>query len=151
LCTLLTMCCSLLAASSWPDGLRYANDLWGGSDAAHHHLSDSNSDWGQGIPELDRWTADNKLPTAWVWYYGRDPAIAHNPERCLPLHMVELFDVQSPADVWRYVRGKLVAVSTSILYGDPAISATTPHAVEFFRRLEPNGRTRCYFVYDFRQ
>jgi hypothetical protein len=145
---LLTCACSLLAASSWPDGLRFGNELWGGSDAVHEHLSDSNADWGQGIPDLDHWTADNGLPLAWVWYYGSDPAIARNPDRCLPLHMVELYDIRSPADVWRYVRGKLVAVSTSILFGDPTIGG---HAVAFFRRLEPNGHTRNFFIYDFRQ
>jgi hypothetical protein len=151
LVALLAAGCSLLGASVWPDGLRYGNELWGGSDAVHEHLSDSNADWGQGILDLDRWTADNQLPLAWVWYYGSDPAVAWNAGRCLPLHQVELFDIRSPDDVYRHVGGKLVAVSTSILHGDPAISATTAPAVEFFRRQEPNGRTRNYFIYDFRQ
>jgi hypothetical protein len=148
LIALLTLGCSLLALSVWPDGLRYANELWGGGDVVHEHLSDSNADWGQGIPDLDRWTQDNRLPLAWVWYYGKDPGIACNPERCLPLHMRELFDIRTPSDMWPYVRGKLVAVSTSILYGDPAIGE---HAVEFFRKREPNGRTRNFFIYDFRK
>ncbi len=147
---LVSIACLVPAISTWPDGLRYANELWGGSNITCEFLSDSNADWGQGIKDLDGWTEANKLPQATVWYYGRDPAIAMNPDRCLPLHMASLYDIRSPGDVWQYVRGKVVAVSTTLLYGNPAITESMPFAVQFFHSRQPVGRTRNYFVYDFR-
>jgi hypothetical protein len=148
---LLSLACALAAVSTWPDGLRYGNELWGGSDSTYLYLSDSNSDWGQGIKDLDRWTAEHRLPLAHVWYYGRDPAIASDADRCLPLHMLSACDIRSPADVWQYVRGNVVAVSTTLLYGNPAITESMPIAVEFFRGQQPIGRSRNYFIYDFRE
>jgi hypothetical protein len=41
----------------WPDGLRYSNELWGGREKAADVLTDSNHDWGQGLPELREWWA----------------------------------------------------------------------------------------------
>ena len=148
--TLFVAICVVPAIFTWPDGLRYGNQLWGGSDQTHLYLSDSNADWGQGIKDLDGWTETRGLPRAMVWYYGRDPAIANDPGRVLPLHMVDLYDIRSPADVWRYVRGKVVAVSTTLLYGNPAITESMRFTVEFFRGRRPAGHTRNYFVYDFR-
>lgn len=146
-----TVACLGPAATAWPDGLRYGNELWGGPDETYRHLSDSNADWGQGVKDLDAWTAANGLPPAAVWYYGAEPSILYDPVRLLALHHLTEEAVRTPADLWVYVRGKVVAVSTSLLHGDPAITPTMPAAVAFFRGQEPVGRTRCYFVYDFRE
>jgi hypothetical protein len=147
---LLTFACAIPAIFTWPDGLRFSNYLWGGSESTYVYLSDSNSDWGQGINDLDHWTEANGLPPAAVWYYGTDPMIARNWERCLPLHVTELYDLHSPDDIWQHVRGKVVAVSTTLLYGNPAITESMPFAVEFFRTQQPIGQTRNFFIYDFR-
>jgi hypothetical protein len=136
--------CILPALTTWPDGLRYSNELWGGPDETYRHLSDSNSDWGQGVKDLDEWTANNDLPPAAIWYYGTDPAIS---DRCLPLHGQPL---RTPGDVLPFVRGKLVAVSTTLLFGHPKLTPTMPFAVEFFHGQRPIGRTRNFFIYDFR-
>jgi len=139
------------ALSVWPDGLRYSNELWGGPENTYKYLSESNYDWGQGVWDLDRWTAERGLPTTQVWYYGMDPVIAKDPNRLLQLHNPYLFDIQSPADVWKHVRGKVVAVGINLLYGIPAITPTMPNIVEFFKSQQPIGRTRNFFVYDFRE
>jgi len=60
---------------TWPDGLRYANELWGGPENVHHILSDSNSDWGQGLIDLDRTAQQMGLPLPRVSYYGTDPKV----------------------------------------------------------------------------
>jgi hypothetical protein len=62
-----------------------------------------------------------------------------------------VYDIQSPADVWKYVRGKVVAVGINLLYGIPAITPTMPNVVDFFKSQQPIGRTRNFFVYDFRE
>jgi hypothetical protein len=136
--------------SVWPDGLRFSNELWGGKENTYKYLSESNYDWGQGVKDLDRWTAERGLPTTWVWYYGMDPVIAKDPNRLLQLHNPALFDIQSPTDVCKFVRGKVVAVGINLLYSAPAITPTMPNIVEFFKSQQPISRTRNFFVYDFR-
>jgi len=138
------------AVMVWPDGLRYSNELWGGPENTYKHIADSNYDWGQGVKDLDRWTAERGLGTVPVWYYGMDPVIAKDPNRLLQLHNFHVYDIQSPGDTWKHVKGKVVAVGINLLYGAPAITPTMPHVVEFFKAHQPIGRTRTFFVYDFR-
>ncbi|WP_020468295.1 ArnT family glycosyltransferase [Zavarzinella formosa] len=134
----------------WPDGLRYANELWGGPDRVHLYLSDSNSDWGQGVTELDRWTEERGLPLCRVWYYGMDPKIADDPNRLLPLHHNGIYPAEKPEDFAKYVRGHIVAVGKSILLGDPLITPSMPTALEFIRKQQPMAETRSFVIYDFR-
>ncbi len=146
----LTAICVYPPMTVWPDGLRYANELWGGTENAHHLLTESNFDWGQGLVELDRWTDERGLPRTAVWYYGMDPAIQNQPGRLLQLHW-EAFGIKQPADTMRIVRGKVVAVGYSMLHGNPHITETMPAVIEFFQAREPIGHTRTFFVYDFRE
>ena len=62
----------------------------------------------------------------------------------------KLYDIASPADTWKYVRGKVVAAGFTMLYGCPPITPTMPAVVEFFHGQQPIGRTRTFLVYDFR-
>lgn len=135
----------------WPDGLRYANELWGGPDRVHLYLSDSNSDWGQGVIELDQRTREMGLPLAKVWYYGMDPKIAKDPERNLPLHHSGLYPLEKSDDTAKFVKGHIVAVGRTILRGDPAITPTMPMALEFIRSKKPFAETRSFLLYDFRE
>jgi hypothetical protein len=147
----LTAACVYPAVQVWPDGLRYSNELWGGPENTYKYLGDSNYDWGQGLKDLDRWTAEHGLPESVVWYYGMDPVIRReNDRRLLALHNGKLYPIETPADTWKYVRGKVVAVGFTMLYGCPPITPTMPHAVEFFHGQQPIGRTRSFLVYDFR-
>jgi len=136
--------------SVWPDALRYGNELWGGTENTYKHLADSNFDWGQGLRDLDRWTAERGLPTTQVWYYGTDPVIGKDPNRLLALHDLNVYDIESPVDTWKYVCGKVVAVGVNLLHGQPAITRTMPNVIEFFKSQQPIGRTRTFYVYDFR-
>ena len=61
------------SALVWPHGLCYANELWGGTENGYLHLSDSNYDWGQGLPELARWQRSRGGPPVDVWYLGPIP------------------------------------------------------------------------------
>ena len=79
-----------------------------------------------------------------------DPVIGKDPNRLLALHDPYVYDIESPADTWKYVRGKVVAVGVNLLYGQPAITRTMPHVVQFFKGQQPIGRTRTFFIYDFR-
>ena len=116
---LFTIACACPAATIWPDGIRYANELWGGPQKAAPILADANYDWGQGLKDLDRWTAGHGLPTTRVWYYGMDPAMGTGNERLMRLHDKNEWPVRTPADVANHVRGKVVAVGSSLQYGYP--------------------------------
>src|SRR5262249_44222515 len=56
---LLIMWSAIESAVVWPNALCYANELWGGTPHGHEQLSDSNYDWGQGLPELSHWAHAN--------------------------------------------------------------------------------------------
>ena len=145
-----TAACVYPALTIWPDGLRYANELWGGPVQAAPLLADANYDWGQGLKDLDRWTAEHGLPTTKVWYYGMDPVIGNDPDRLLALHDPLVYPVKGPEDYWKYVRGNLVAVGYSLRYGYPGLTPSMPMTLEFFEGLLPIGRTRTFLIYDFR-
>src|SRR5439155_25295678 len=73
-------------ARAWPHGLCYVNELWGGSTAGYRLVSDSNYDWGQGVPELAAWQRERGAGPMDVWYFGRDPALDTLAIRHVPLH-----------------------------------------------------------------
>jgi hypothetical protein len=132
----------------WPDGLRYANELWGGPDNVHRYLSDSNSDWGHGGWDLDRWTATHGLPQAKVVYHGTDPLMV-DPQRRLLLHLPQ-YQINTPEDTLAYVQGEVVAVNLMLLYGNPHLAPQLVPVLEFFHQQQPIGRSRSFFIYDFR-
>ena len=59
----------------WPQGICYTNALWGGTSRGYLYLSDSNYDWGQGVPDLERWRRSRGLKRIAVFYFGTDPRI----------------------------------------------------------------------------
>ena len=147
---MLTAACLVPAIRTWPDGIRYANVIWGGPESAAPILADANYDWGQGLKDLDRWTAEHELPIAKVWYYGMDPVIGNDKTRLMRLHDKDEWPAHTPVDVANHVRGKVVAVGSSLRFGYPGLTPQMPVVLEFLRGQEPVGRTRTFLVYDFR-
>jgi len=139
---------AVAAVRVWPEALCYTNAAWGGTRTGYQLLSDSNYDWGQGLLELDQWRRQRDLETIDVWYFGVDPRAQLPPFRLLPLHSDEWLGGRSPALA---VRGKYVAVSTTLLHGAYAKgSASGREAVAFFLAQQPTARTTTFFIYDFR-
>jgi len=132
------------AVRVWPHGLAYANELWGGTANAYRYVSDSNYDWGQGLPELARWQRERGLAELDIWYFGTDPAIARLPMRQLG------FDrgIEGPADVAALVRGRYLAVSTTLLHGR-LWTDSQRRAAACLRARPPVARTTTYLIYDF--
>src|SRR5262249_10842832 len=67
------------AWSSWPNGLCYVNELWGGPAEGYKLVSDSNYDWGQGLKELLAWQQRSGVETLDVIYFGTDPRALRPP------------------------------------------------------------------------
>jgi hypothetical protein len=139
----------------WPHALTFANPLWGGSERGFLRLSDSNHDWGQGLPELRRWAERHDEPELWVWYFGTDPTLAEAPFRSWPGGAV-------PLDPDAAFAGKLVAVGTTVLHGaydlGRPVSGQTASghpanghpAIAVLRSRAPSARTTTFLIYDFR-
>jgi hypothetical protein len=137
-----------MAARLWPHGLSYINYFWDRRADGYVLVSDSNYDWGQGLQELRRWAVAHQVAVLPVWYFGTDPAIHQLPLRELPLHVLP---ITAPADVVPLARGRLVAVSTTNLYGAANIDVQAhQHAAAFFRAHHPVARTTTFLIYDFR-
>jgi hypothetical protein len=132
----------------WPEGICYTNELWGGTENGYTLLSDSNYDWGQGLKELLKWREAHSVDVVHVWYFGLDPRADVQPLKKLPLHEDQY---GANGALQQALRGKCVAVSTTMLYGPYlANSPAGRAAVAFFKTCQPAGRTLTYFIYDFR-
>lgn len=126
------------SARTWPDALRYVNPLWGGAENGYRVVTDSNFDWGQGLPELARWQQADGRPMA-IWYFGTDTRF---PE------LVRYYpgDPNVSRDT---VNGRLLAVSASFLYG--GYLETPGPANDLIRKLRnqpPVARTSTFVVFD---
>jgi hypothetical protein len=134
-----------VAISTWPDGLRYVNRLWGGPDRGPELLADSNYDWGQGLPQLREWWEANGRPRLHVWYYGGDPAILLPPFRHLPVHQMP-----DPAAVTEAVGDGYLAVGVSLLTACPDRRPELLTTIDWLNSLEPADRTPTFVIYKFR-
>jgi hypothetical protein len=133
------------ALAVWPHGLCYTNELWGGTARGYLRLSDSNYDWGQGLKELDRWQRAHGVDLLEVWYFGTDPILKRLPLREVPLHSLPL---QTPQDVTSQVRGRYLAVSTTLLFGMMTDTPGHEWACAFLRSRRPVDRTMTFLIYD---
>ena len=133
---------------TWPDGLSYFNQIWGGPREGYKLLHDSNTDWGQGLPELRDWHRANGEPPLGLWYYGTDPSFAAPPFRPVPLHVLP---VTGGDDVKRHAGRGLLAVSVAFVSGDPGMTPSWRAAGEWLRTQKPVGRTTTFFVYELRE
>ena len=132
------------AALVWPNGLCYVNEFWGGSRDGYLLVSDSNYDWGQGVPELMAWQRQNGAEID-VWYFGRDQSLKNSPLHELPLHVLK---VDGPEDVLNYLRSRYLAVGTTLIYGQATPLASHKHAAEFVRQCQPIARTTTFLIFD---
>ena len=155
---------AVIAVSYWPDGLRHTNRLWGDPAQGYELLTDSNYDWGQGLPDLADWWVANGRPRLFVWYYGTDPAVHHPPFSLIQIH---LFPKPEPAgglvggvypalnpgvreSVERIVGEQYLAVGVSLLYGTPDRRPEWLAFVAWLKTHEPVGRTRTFLIYKLR-
>ena len=122
----------------WPDALRFTNALAGGPVNGYKNVSDSNYDWGQGLPELAKWQQLQSKPVA-VWYFGTDPRFPqlrrYDPRRD---------GLNSPV-----LEGHLLAVSASLLYGGYVTAGGPGRDLMLrLRGRQPLARTRTFFIFD---
>ncbi len=119
----------------WPDAIRYTNELWGNTDRGYLYVSDSNYDWGQGLPELAQWQQERSAPVN-VWSFGPDhrypDLVRFDPAR------------EDPAT--RVPKGGYFAVGTTLVYG--GYSSSVRPLVMQLRSQTPVARTRTFLIFD---
>ncbi|MBA4188002.1 MAG: hypothetical protein C0467_08280 [Planctomycetaceae bacterium] len=131
----------------WPYGLGYLNQLAGGPSAAAARVSDSNLDWGQGIPDLLAWHKANGEPPIKLWYFGTDPAAWQPPFTQIG---PERAAITNGDELKRLVGPHYLAVGTTILSLHPELTASKREAVAYLRTLTPVARTSTFVIYDLR-
>jgi hypothetical protein len=113
-------CIVLLHAVSslraFPNYLSYSNEIWGGPSRTYRVLTDSNVDWGQGLPAAKRYLETNAAAPCWLAYFGTvDPAYYELPCKLLPAHLAVVWD--RPLDVIPPVIEGTVLVSATEMSG----------------------------------
>ena len=119
----------------WPDAIRYTNELWGNTDRGYLYVSDSNFDWGQGLPELAEWQREHAAPMK-VWYFGPDPRF---PD-------LVRFDPVREDEATRVPQGGYFAAGTTFVYGGYS-SSVRPFVMKL-RSQTPVARTRTFLIFD---
>jgi hypothetical protein len=119
----------------WPDAVRYTNELWGNTDRGYLYVSDSNYDWGQGLPELAEWQ-QQRAARVTVWYFGLDPRY---PD-------LVRFDPSREDSADRVPSGGYFAVGTTLLYG--GYTSSVRPLVMRLRAQTPVARTRTFLIFD---
>ena len=103
------------AGSSWrafPNYLAYSNELWGGTSKTYRVLTDSNVDWGQGLPAVKRYLSSHAGTPCWLAYFGTvDPAYYGIP--CALL-------TTTSAGIW----GRPLGETPPVIEGTVLVSAT---------------------------
>jgi len=131
----------------WPHGLGYLNQLHGGREAAPSRVSDSNLDWGQGLPELKAWHEANGKPHLIVWYFGTDPAVHKPPFQRFPL---EALPIQTSDDLRKAVGPQILAVGYTVITLHPDGPPAKVVALNYLKTRQPLARTATFVLYDFR-
>jgi hypothetical protein len=129
----------------WPNALCYTNELWGGTPTGYLLLSDSNYDWGQGLLELDEWRRANEVDQLSVWYFGQDTRLKQMAIRDLQPHTLQL---ASASEARAHLDGRLLAVSTTHLYGAYYKRPAEQFIHDILLAEQPVARTTTFLIYD---
>ena len=136
---------AIASAGVWPNGLCYVNEAWGGTAHAYKCVSGSDNDWGQGLPDLDRWCDANGRSVSLI-YFGSDRRAGSDRFPMLQIDEIPAFDAES----MRAVLGQRdLAVCMTLLYGPPMVHGRPKELLDFICSREPIARTQCFAIYRF--
>jgi len=126
------------AASSlraFPNYLPYSNELWGGPSQTYRVLTDSNVDWGQGLPAVKKYLATHSATPCWLAYFGSvDPAYYEIPCKLMPVHTAVIWERQLD-EIPPVIQGTVLVSATEMsgqLWGPGELN---PY--EQFRTMQP--------------
>ena len=95
----LLLCHVVSSARAYPNYMAYSNELWGGPSQTYHYLTDSNTDWGQQLLAVKKYTDEHGIKNCWFAYFV-DPLLRAQdygiPCKPLPTPDSIFSDVQHP-------------------------------------------------------
>jgi hypothetical protein len=103
---------------AFPNYLPYSNEFWGGPAKTYRVLTDSNVDWGQGLPAVKRYLQTHDSTPCWLAYFGTvDPG--HYEIPCTLLTASSAVIWERPLDEVPPVIDGTVLVSATEMSGQP--------------------------------
>ena len=112
-------------------------------------MSDSNLDWGQGIPDLKAWHAANGEPMTWVWYFGTDPAVGAPPFQQFQLEQQKP-ELTTPEELRKAIGPRVLAVGWTVITLHPDGPPPKVMALKYLKTRRPLAHTATFVLYDFR-
>lgn len=102
---------------AFPAYISYANEAAGGPPAVHNLLSDSNSDWGQQMKSVKRYTDAHGIKNCWFAYFGQGVAdFSYYGIPCKPMITADSLYFDGPHDLPPALDGP-VFISAGVLSG----------------------------------
>ena len=123
---------------AFPAYVSYANEAFGGPGDVHKYLSDSSSDWGQQLKDVDRYLQAHNIHDCWFAYFGEGVAdFSYYGIPCKPLVTADSLYFDVPHDIPSVIQGP-VLMSAGVLSGfEFGPGALNPY--EQFKTLRPVG------------
>jgi hypothetical protein len=145
---------AVISAWVWPHALGYLNQPSGGTEAAPRRVTDSNLDWGQGVPDLVEWHAANGKPPTVVWYFGTDTRYfkrtGDDHERPLQRFPLHALPIKTSDDLRKAIGPQVLAVGYTVLTLEPDEPPAKVVALEYLKTRRPLAGTATFVLYDFR-
>lgn len=146
---LLVAVTAVISISWWPNALGYTNHLWGGKGRAAEVHSESNYDWGQGLPALRRWhdartAADGRPLPLRVWYFGTDTDSTRPPFEIVQVHDMNPASVRTLRE---RTAGGYFAVGESFFTSYPPHLPGTREVLEWLKGQPPVATVGTFRVY----
>ena len=132
----LLVCHVASSLKTYPNYLAYSNELWGGPSQTYHYLTDSNTDWGQQLLAVKKYTDEHHITDCWFAYFVNpflDASDYGIP--CKPLPTPDTYFTKTPRPVPATITGP-VFISAGTLTGfEFGSSGLNPY--RDFARLKP--------------
>jgi hypothetical protein len=143
---LLVVClgwCGVAAQRANPHEISYFNEFVAAGDG-EKYLADSNLDWGQGLPALEKWMDANGVDVVYLGYFGTDRPEAHGI-RFQRLPGYGQFDSSGSETIPANAPHHVVAVSTNHMLG---LFLDDPETYRWLqkRKLYPDGDDRNRWI-----
>jgi hypothetical protein len=133
-----------------PHELSYFNELAGGPAGGHHHLLDSNIDWGQDLPSLKQWLEEQNItePPDLAYFGAVDPAIyglryqvpPRDPRIVPPRRRVDSDGVSLHPGIYAVSINFLEGLPHRLTAPDGSVVLVDADAYGYFRSLRPVAR-----------
>lgn len=102
---------------AFPAYIAYSNELWGGPSKTYRYLTDSNSDWGQQLKDLNTYLAGRHVKDCWFAYFAQGTAdTSYYGIPCKALPTPDGFWLKEPFDAPAEIDGPVI-ISAGVLSG----------------------------------